>query len=66
MAPSSPSDLLTVDDPAAAPVGAEVVIAAESEPDKPVAILKVQDVFEWDRPLRPPRFSAPPTRRTPA
>lgn len=40
---------LTVDDPAQAPEGSQVVLAAQSEPDKPVAILNVQEVFPWDK-----------------
>ena len=40
---------LTVDDRDAVAEGSEVVICAESAPDSPVALMKVEEVFEWDK-----------------
>jgi len=40
---------LTVEDPSDVPEGGQVVLAAESEADKPVAVLNVQEVFGWDQ-----------------
>jgi len=40
---------LTVDDPSAVEEGGEVVLAAASEPGRDVAIMQVQEVFEWDK-----------------
>ncbi len=41
--------LLTVRDASTIEEGAEVVIVAQSAPDRPVALLSVQDVFAWDK-----------------
>jgi sulfate adenylyltransferase len=40
---------LTVDDPAQAPEGSDVLLAARSAPERPVAILHVQEAFAWDK-----------------
>lgn len=40
---------LTVDDPGAVTEGEEVVLCAESAPERPVALMTVEEVFEWDR-----------------
>jgi len=40
---------LTVGDPSQVLEDNQVTLAAASEPDKPVAILNVQEVFEWDK-----------------
>ncbi len=40
---------LTVDDPSQVTEGGEVLLAAESDRDKPVALMHVEEVFKWDK-----------------
>ncbi len=40
---------LTVDDPDTAPEGEDVVIYDENDPETPVALMTVEEVFEWDK-----------------
>ncbi len=40
---------LTVDDPGAVSEGSEVVLAAASDPNRPVALMQVEEVFTWDK-----------------
>ncbi|MCD6361419.1 MAG: hypothetical protein J7M38_11235 [Armatimonadetes bacterium] len=40
---------LTVDDASVVEEGAEVALAAESDPERAVAVMQVQEVFEWDK-----------------
>ena len=40
---------LTVDDPNAVAEGQQVVLYAQSDPDTPVALMTVQEVYEWDK-----------------
>ncbi len=40
---------LTVEDPAAVQAGQEVILTAESDRDRPVALMAVHEVFEWDK-----------------
>ena len=40
---------LTVDDADAVAEGGQVVLCSESEPEKPVALMSVEEVFEWEK-----------------
>jgi len=40
---------LTVDDADAYSEGDEVVIVSEADPEKPVALMTVEEIFEWDK-----------------
>ena len=40
---------LTVDSADAVSVGGEVVLCAESNPETPIALMTVEEVFEWDK-----------------
>ncbi|MGD9497271.1 MAG: sulfate adenylyltransferase [Armatimonadota bacterium] len=39
---------LTVDDPCSVKAGAEVVLAGRSAPDQPVAVMTVEEIYQWD------------------
>jgi len=40
---------LTVDDPSDVPEGGQVLLAAESDGETPIALMHVEEVFEWDK-----------------